>query len=134
MNDLRILRVQVVERVEQLIGPGQDLIRRKRSALAVHHFRQVVAGDELHHEKLPVALREMIADARQRRMMQTSEQSRLALELFAQTLVRKQRLLQRYSRIETLIDGLVNGAHATLTELAHDAIASLKDCVWRQHQ
>ena len=104
MDDLRILRVQVVERVEQLIRPRQNLIRRKRTALARHHLRQIVAGDELHHEKLAVAFGKMVADARQCGMMQASQQSRLAFELLAQTLVGKQRLFQRHCGIETLID------------------------------
>ncbi len=35
MNDLWILRVEIVERVEQLIGPGQNLIGRNGPRLRV---------------------------------------------------------------------------------------------------
>src|SRR5687768_4319018 len=69
MDDLWILRVQVVERVEQLIRPGQHLIRRKRSALAHHLLRQIVARNELHDEKLTVVLGKVVADTRQCGMM-----------------------------------------------------------------
>src|SRR5215467_15011696 len=67
-------------------------------------------------------------------MMQTSQQPRLALELFAQAFVSKKRLFQRDGGIQSLIDCLVNGAHTALAELAHDPIPALEDCVWRQHR
>src|ERR1051325_7557227 len=76
----------------------------------------------------------MVADARQRRMMQTREQTRLALKLFAQTFVSEKRLFQLDGGIESLSDCFVDGAHAALAELAHDPIPALKDCLWRQHQ
>src|SRR6185369_2112797 len=125
MNDLRILCVEVVERVEQLVCPRQNLIHRKRTTFTIHHLRQIIAGDELHHEKLSVGFGKMVADSRQRGVMQTSEESRLALELFTQPFFRKERFFQRDSRIEALIDSLVNGAHAALAELAHDSIPAL---------
>src|ERR1043165_4526190 len=125
MNYLRILRVQVIERVEQLIGPGQNLVFRKRASLAIHHLRQIVAGDELHHEKLPVVFRKMVAYTRQRRMMQAREESCFTFELLPQTFLGKQRLLQRDSGVETLVDGLVNRTHAALPKLANDAITTL---------
>ncbi len=64
MNYLRILCVKIIERVEELISPRQNLIGRKRASLAGHHLRQVIAGNELHYEKLPVVFRKMVADAR----------------------------------------------------------------------
>src|SRR5688572_10037641 len=106
MNDLRFLRVKVVERIEQLIRPGQNLIGGKRTSLTRHHLRQIVAGDKLHHEKLTVVFRKVVADAWQCGMVQTSKKPRLTLELFAQTLIGKQRFFQGNSGIETLIDGL----------------------------
>src|SRR5205085_8482180 len=101
------------------------LIGRKRASFARHHLREIVARDELHHEKLAVTFREMVTDTRQRRMMQACEQTRLALELFSQALLGKQRLFQSHSRVEPLIDCFVNGTHTTLPELAHDTIPSL---------
>src|SRR6185503_12413415 len=102
-----------------------NLIGGKRTSFASHHLRQIVAGNKLHHEELAVAFRKMVTHARQRGMMQTCKQSRLALELFAQTFVGKQRFLQRNGGIETLIDRLVNRAHASLSELPNDAITAL---------
>jgi len=67
----------------------------------------------------------MVADARQRGMVQTSEQPRFALELFAQALVGNERFFQRDGRVETLIDRFIDGAHAALAELAHDSIPAL---------
>ena len=67
----------------------------------------------------------MVADAGQGRMMQTRQESGLALELLAQTLVGKERFFKGNGGIETLIDRLVNGAHSTLPELPHDAITAL---------
>jgi hypothetical protein len=57
--------------------------------------------------------------------MQPREEPRFALELFTQAFFRKQCFFQRYSRIEALIDRLVNGAHAALAELSHDTIPAL---------
>src|ERR1044071_7336767 len=133
MNDLRILRVQVIKRIEQLIRPRQNLIRRKRAPLASHHLRQIVAGDELHHEKLSIAFRKMVADTRQRRMMQTSEQPCFTFELLPQALLGKQRLFERDCCIETLVDSLINRTHPALPKLANDAIATLKNCLRRKH-
>lgn len=67
----------------------------------------------------------MVADARQRGMMQTGQKPRFALELFAQTFVGKERLFQRNGGVETLIDGLINGTHPTLSKLANYAVAAL---------
>src|SRR5215213_4951909 len=125
MDDLRLLGMEVVERIEQLISPRQNLVCRKRPAFARHHLRQVIAGDKLHDEKLAVGFGKMVADAWQRRMMQASEQTGLALELLSQAFIRKKRLFQRHGRIETLVDRLVNRAHAALPELAPDAIPAL---------
>jgi len=57
----------------------------------------------------------MVADARQRLMMQPGQQTRFALELLAQFLVRKKGFFQSDGGIETLIQGLVHRAHAALT-------------------
>src|ERR1043165_5819552 len=99
MDDLRILRVEIVERVKQLVRPGQHLIDGKWSPSPRHHLRQIIAGDKLHYEKLAISFGKMVTHARQRRMMQTREQTCLALELFAQTFVGKQRLFEGHGRV-----------------------------------
>src|SRR5688500_14467686 len=125
MDYLRILRVKVVERIKQLIGPGQNLIAGERTSFASHHLRQIIAGDKLHHEKLSVAFRKMVAHTRQCRMVQTSQKPRLAFELLSQTFIGKQRLFQGDGGIETLIDCLVDCAHTALPELANYPITAL---------
>ena len=90
-----------------------------------HHLRKVVAGNVLHNQKLPLALGEVIADSRQRRVMHASEQSCFSLKLLPQAFIGEQRFLQRHSCIEPLVHRFVDGAHATLTEQADDAIAIL---------
>ena len=125
MNYLRLLRVKIVERIEQLIRPRQNLIRRKRTSFTSHHLREIIAWDKLHYEELAIAFRKMVAHARQRGMVQTCKKSRLTLELFAQAFVGKQCFLQRNGGIETLIDRLVDSTHTALSELSHDAITAL---------
>ena len=125
MNDLRILRVQIVERIAQLIAPAQHLFLRKGTVAARQHFVKVFARNVLHHQKLPVAFVEMIAYPRQRRMMHPRQQTRLAFELLAQLLIGEQRLFQRDDSIEPLVKRLINRAHAALPKLANDSIASL---------
>ena len=75
----------------------------------------------------------MVADARQRRMMQTREESCLTFELLPQSLLGKQRLLKRDCGIETLVDRLVNRTHTALPKPAYDAIATLQNCFRRKH-
>src|ERR1044072_2036644 len=133
MNYLRILRVQVIERIEQLIRPRQNLVCRKRASFASHHLRQIIAGDELHHEKLSIAFRKMVADTRQCRMMKTREESCFTFELLPQALLSKQRLFERDCSIKTLVDSLVNRTHTALPKLAYDAITALQHCFRRQH-
>ena len=72
MDYLRFLSMKVVERIEKLIRPGQDLTSRKRTTLLRHHRLEIVTGDVLHYEKLALALRKMIAYSWQRWMMHTS--------------------------------------------------------------
>src|SRR6266446_3710176 len=117
MNDLRVLRMQIIERIQQLISPQQYLTLRKGPAPARYHLREIIAGYKLHDEKRAFTLGKVIANARQRRMMQTGEQTCFALELFAQSFLSKQCLFQRYRCIQSLIDGFINRAHPALPKL-----------------
>src|SRR6266550_495796 len=117
MNYLWVLCVQVIKRVQQLVAPGEYLVRWKRAALVCHHLCQIVAGDVLHDQKLTIAFAKMIAHARQSRMMHARKQTRLALKLSSQALVGKQSFLECDGGIETLIDRFVDCTHAALAEL-----------------
>src|SRR5213079_636106 len=114
MNDLRLLGVQIIECIAKLIGPARNLSFRKRRSARSQHFRKVLTGDVLHDEKLTVAFVEVIAYAWPCRMMHPRQQSRLAFELFAQLLFRKEGFLEGDSRIQTLVNRLVYRAHAAL--------------------
>src|SRR6267378_6835195 len=117
MNNLWILRMQVVECIEKLISPGQYLIDWKRSLLDRQHASKVLAVDELHHQKLSLTLREVIANARKCGMVHAGKQPRLSLKLLPQALVGKEGFLQRHRCIKAFINRLVNRAHSSLAEL-----------------
>src|ERR1051325_1764519 len=70
VNNRRLLRVQIVERIEQLVGPLHHVVQGKRAALLLEHLFQVRAGDKLHDEKLPGPFREVVDHAGQRRVAQ----------------------------------------------------------------
>ena len=125
VNNLRILRMQVVERVQKLIRPGQYLIGRKGALLDCQHMGKIFAGDELHHQKLTLTFSEVIANTRQRGMVHARKQPCFSLKLLPQTLISKERLLQCHSGIKTFVNRLVNRAHSPLTELPYDPIAVL---------
>ena len=69
MDNLTLGGMQVDEGIEQLVGPGNNLLPRKRSRLCGNDLSQVGATNKLHDEKCSVAFSEIIADARQRGMM-----------------------------------------------------------------
>ena len=125
MDNFRILRVQIVERIAKLISPEEHFSLRKGALTCGQHCKKVFARNVLHHEKLTIAFVEMIADARQRLMMQTRQQTRLALELFAQPLFGKKCFFQRDSRIEPLVDRFVHRTHSALSKLTNNAVAFL---------
>src|SRR5581483_5460266 len=97
------------------------------------HLGQIDAGDVLHHQKLPVTFVKVIADTRQSRVMKPRQKTCFALKLLAQFFIGKKRLFERDNRIQTLINGFVNRAHAALSKLPHDAITALENCSFCQH-
>src|ERR1044072_289669 len=133
MNDLRFLRMQIIESITKLIGPTENIVRREGAVAAFLHFEQVFAGNKLHHQKLAIAFIEMIAHSRQSLMVQTGEQARLTLKLFSQSFVSEQGLFESDHCIQSLIKRLVNCAHTALPELAHDAISFLRNFFRYKH-
>ena len=125
MNDGRVLAVQVSQRAEQLVTPFDDLIGIKRPATFFEHCHQVIAGDVLHHQKLAVAFGKMIADFRERRVSQTGQQSGFALERLEHHLIGEEGLFECDGIAEPLICGLIDRAHAALSEQPHDEITIL---------
>src|SRR5947209_12213342 len=131
--DRRMLRVQVVERVEELIGPSEHLRDGERTAAPFQHLGEVFARNVLHDEELPLALVEVVADARERRVPKVVEESRLALEGFAQVCVVEESFFQRDGPAEAPVCGDVDRAHAALAYLALDGVAILQDCSGGDH-
>ncbi len=126
--------MQVVERVEQLVGPFENLREGERAARArAPHLFEVGAADELHDEELPRAFVEVVAHAGQRRVRKPGEQTRLALELPPEFLAVERRFLERDGRVQALVQRLVNRAHPAARELAHDAVAALQGCARIDH-
>src|ERR1051326_2698471 len=67
-------------------------------------------------------------------MAKISEQLSLALESFSGLpAAGGHSLFDRNERIHALVDGFINCAHATVAELAHDAITVLEDGVGGKH-
>jgi len=65
----RFACVQVDQRIQQLIGPGDHLTAWKWSGLLGNSLGQIYAADKLHHQKSSIAFGKIVADARQCRMM-----------------------------------------------------------------
>src|SRR3712207_1244613 len=60
MQNRRLLPVQVVEGVQELVGPAQYLWQRERRSTAQEQGMEILAGDELHHQKLTSRIRKMV--------------------------------------------------------------------------
>src|SRR5438105_8528979 len=53
VNNGRLVCVQVFERVQQIISPAQDFLRREWLRASFEEFAQITSRNELHDEKLP---------------------------------------------------------------------------------
>src|SRR6185295_14839654 len=91
MNYLTFARVQINQSIEHLIGPRNYLRARKWPWLLRDDLRQVITGDELHHQKRAAVLGEIIADPRQRRMIELRQQPGFLLELSPQMTIDRER-------------------------------------------
>ncbi len=98
------------------------------------HDREILAGNVLHYQELPISFIKMIADARQRLMVHSRQQTRFSLELFAEFFVCEKRFLQRHGSVETLVHRLIHGPHSALAELANNPVALLQNCICCQHK
>jgi hypothetical protein len=95
-----------------LVSPGDDLSARKWSRPIRDNLRQVIAGDELHHQKRAFVFGEVIADSWQRRMRKLCQQTRFLLELSAQATIDSKGLFKRNRHLKSFIDGFVHCSHA----------------------
>ena len=81
MNDLPRVRMQIDERVEQLIGPGDHCFLRKRARLLRDDLGQVEAVNKLHHKECAVTFGKIVGDARQDRVMELRKQAGFLLKM-----------------------------------------------------
>ncbi|OQA95219.1 MAG: hypothetical protein BWY25_02496 [Chloroflexi bacterium ADurb.Bin222] len=131
------LRVAVRERVEQLPGIGHHQ-RLRRRVPAGDAVREIVAFDEIHHQISVAAFLEEIRHAHQVGMAEPRECHSFLLELLPQLRQHPgiqprlwNLLLQRHGDFEPQVPGAVDGAHAALPEMGHDAITVLEQLTWR---
>src|SRR5262245_51396636 len=134
VDDRRFLRVQVFERVEQLIGPSQNLRGHKDSLVlrlpVGEQLLEVLARNVLHHQELSFADSEIIGHYRQRGMTQTIEQPGLVRKGLPKLQVVVKSLLKRYRVAKLSVRRLIDRSHSSLSQQAHDQIAALQERIW----
>jgi hypothetical protein len=134
VNDGRPMRMQILQRIEQLIGPLQYLIAIKRPASEFQLCGEVITGDELHDKELAIAFDEVIADSGESDVMEAGEQSGFALEGARQLFVAEEGLLERDRRSQAEVDCLVDRAHPAVADHSYDPVSILQDCGRREHK
>ena len=123
MNDRRVATVQVAQQVAELADVGDDQLLGEGRALAAQHFVEIIAGDELHHQKARVAFLEHRVIDRQVRVAQVRE--RLELAVKAANSGRLEGLFQgEVSRRGVGADRLVDGTKGAVTDHTDDRVAS----------
>ena len=84
VQDGRILRVQVGQRIAQLRGPAEHVLFGDEGVLApgfVDQLAQVRARHEIHDQVLPAVLLEVVGDFGQVGVVEAGEDARLPVEL-----------------------------------------------------
>ncbi len=133
VNDRRILRVQVCQRIEELVGPFENLVGVNRLPRALHHGREVVARNVLHDEESPFPLDEVVHDDRDSTVSEPVEDRGLALERLLEPSSVDDRLLDGNLAAECLINGKVDRAHSTLPEVFLDQVPILEHASSVEH-
>src|SRR5262245_9674435 len=130
MNDWRLLSVNIVESVEQRLGPCRHLPAIEGPVTPNQQREEVGARNELHHQKLPSAFDEMITHPGQRGVAQSRHHSRLALELLAQysLLFAEEGLFDRHRGVAQVDRfSFVDRAHPAARQQADDPITPLQE-------
>src|SRR5438132_8125258 len=133
MKDRRVVAMKIYERLQNLVTPAQDIGSRKRPAAYFKQLGQVITGNELHYQVLPVTFGEMVYDIRQRGMAQIRQQAGFAGERVARFSRAEEIFFDGDNAAESLIDRFIDSPHATLPKLAHNAVAILKKSVRDKH-
>src|SRR6185503_12326802 len=126
MNDRRLVRVQIRQCVEELVGPEHHPADRKWFLRRFEPFCEILAGDVFHHQVLLFAFTKMIAYLRENRMSHSGQRSCFTLEGVTEHLITcKIRPLQGDSTSQTLVDGEINFSHSAFTDQMNDKIPIL---------
>src|SRR5688572_21160304 len=126
MDDRRLMRMQIVKRVEQLVRPEHHPAQRERLSGVLAAFIEVVTRDVFHHEKLAVRFDKMIDHLWQHRMTQPRKYLCLALERAAHRfMVLKEGAFKCNRAAQPLVDGKVNLAHPAFTDQMDDQVTIL---------
>ncbi len=89
-----------------------------------HPLAQVVPGDIIHHQVLPLLVNhEIIENPRQVGMPQRGQDSSLTLKLTGVFLGEKRVFLDRNGNVQVLIDRAIDGTHPTLSEDVENAVS-----------
>ena len=129
VDDRRVLRVQVRERLGRLGEVGEHARRRQtRSAPLAQQPRKVGALHPVHGHDVAVAVEEVLSNQRQRRMRGNREQDAgLVQELVAQPVVAHLADLQRDESVVLAVERLDHVPLAARTERSQHLIAVLDE-------
>ena len=138
VQHLRILRVQIGERVAQLIDPADDgvLFEKRISPPRIFdELAQILPGHEVHHQIFAAVLLEEVGDFGQVGVIEPRQNAGFAVELLVRLIFRAgradqlgQHFLDRAdAAAQTQVVGFVDGAHAALSNQVGDVIAVAQD-------
>ena len=106
----------------------------KRATSLLKEGRQVITKNEVHHEKLPVGVTEMVSDPWQMGVLEVGQEAGLALKGMDILRVGDERLFDGDVVAEARINGFVNGPHAALPDLAYDLVTLVNQGTWLKHR
>src|SRR5437762_11563709 len=86
----------------------------------------MITRDELQYQEDSTVLSEIIADPRQRRMIELRQQPRFLFELLPQTIINRKGFFDGDRDLQSLIDCFIDRAHPTSAQLTTDAITILQ--------
>src|SRR6266508_1574448 len=129
------MAVEIFQQTQQFVSPAQNLRFWKGTAAQFEQLREIVARNELHNEKIGFVFTEVVNYLWQTRITQVRKESRFTLEgPFGLGVLRGKHFFQCNKAIRPLVQSFVDSAHATVPQLADDAIAVLKDSVGVKHK
>ncbi len=131
MNDRRVLPVQVLERLADLVGPDQQVFLGNGFPQCLQgmlqHVCQVGAGDVIHRQALHVGFKEVGTHARQVGVVQPGQDARFPLELLDRLRADIVVHFDGHILLQDQVVGQIDDAKAALPKLPFDAVAAVKN-------